>query len=187
MRDQNGRIYHEQIAFQEIALQSLRDGLPLAEYQWKKLFPASRLPPVIEKLRNSHGFRIDGNGSAESPYVMPDPLQMPALVAVTPAMQEAYYETAWWQEMRLARLECDGYTCVLCRDAEELQVHHAFYRLFAEVVSDLMTVCRAHHEMVHKQARLKFPSGMTTEQANRLGVGWEHAEWLLPQRFVLTN
>ena len=187
MRELNGRAYHEQLAFQQIALESLRSGMPLAEYQWKKSFPASRLPPIIDKLRNAHGFKIDGNGSAESPYYMADPDQMPQLVAVTPTMQDAYYETAWWQEVRLARLEFDGYTCVLCRDVEELQVHHVFYRLFAETVSHLMTVCRAHHEMMHEQSRLKFPSGMTTEQANRLGVEWEHAEWLLPQRFILAN
>jgi hypothetical protein len=186
MRDVNGRSYHEQVAFQQIALDSLRSGMPLAEYQWKKLFPGSRLPPVIEKLRNAHGFEIDGTGAADSPYVMRDRWQMPTRVAVTTTMKLAYYETDWWHQMRGARVEFDQHACVICRTADDLQVHHIKYRLFAEDLYELITLCDAHHDAIHADSRLKFPSGMTVDQANKLGVSWEFEEWLVP-KFALHN
>lgn len=186
MREVNGRAYHEQVAFQHIALDLLRSGMPLAEYQWKKSFPGSRLPPVIDKLRNAHGFQIDGAGTAETPYYMADRFQMPTRVAVTAVMQAAYYETQWWQQVREARLDFDLRACVICHDDAELQVHHIKYRLFAESVYELITLCKPHHEAIHDDSRLKFPSGMSVEHADRLGVSWEFEEWLLP-KFALHN
>lgn len=180
MPEGSGRAYHEKIVFQCNALQYLRNGSRLTDMQWKKLHPGSRLAPVIDKLRNGHGFTIEGNGSVDAPYYMPDVREFPQLVAVTDLMKDAYYETEHWAALRERRKELDGYRCVICCDPEELAVHHICYSLFEEHVNDLMTVCKYHHDKIHTSSRLKFPSGMTVPHASRLGVSWEFAEWLLP-------
>jgi len=180
MNEHDARKHHEQVAYQQQALDALRSGMPLAEYQWKRVHPTSRLPPVVDKLRNAHGFTIDGDGSADTPYTMSDCNQMPQRLAVTDPMKAAYYQTQHWHDMRRARKEFDSRRCVICSSTVELVVHHIRYQLFAEDMQDLMTVCGKHHDMIHDNSRIKFPSGMSLDEVRQLGIEWEFPEWLLP-------
>lgn len=186
MDEQSARQHHEQVDFQRDALSMLRDGFRLTDQQWRQRHPGSRLPPVIDKLRNAHGFIIDGYGSVESQYWMPDADQPPLRVAVTEPMKLAYYETEHWRRLAQRRRLHDGDRCVICHAMDELQVHHICYVLFDEHINDLMTVCRPHHEKIHQHSRIKFPSGMTPDKVAMLGISYEMAEWLLPP-FALRN
>lgn len=181
-----GRTYHEKVVFQQDALALLRTGHALTDVVWKERHPGSRIAQVVDKLRNAHGFTIEGDGSVASPYLLPDVYQLPGLVAVTDEMKAAYYESGHWRELSRLRREKDDYRCIICGSDLDLAVHHIIYELFNEHIDDLMTVCGFHHDRLHRDSRLKFPSWMTVNQADSLGVEWRHAEWLLP-KFALHN
>ena len=62
----------------------------------------------------------------------------------------AYMDSKEWQRKRSARLAIDRKQCVLCGTLNNLHVHHVTYeRLFNEKMSDLMTVCKSCHEVLH--------------------------------------
>lgn len=176
----SAREYNEGLDKQRRALAALRRA-PVTKKRWEEFFPGARLAPTIEQLRNAHGFTILGDGSIEKPYRLEDRCQTPQRVAVTDAMKEAYYLNDHWIQIRQDRLRYDGYSCLLCRSDEFLQIHHIKYVLFAEKHWHLMTVCRECHEQIHEFARLKFPSGMSAEHAIRLGFKPKWEPWLLPE------
>ena len=61
-----------------------------------------------------------------------------------------YIKTQAWEEMRQKVFRRDGYKCVICNEAKDLNVHHITYEnLGAEKVSDLVTLCRNCHENIH--------------------------------------
>lgn len=61
-----------------------------------------------------------------------------------------YLRTQAWEETRQKVFRRDGFKCVLCGEAKDLNVHHITYEnLGAEKVSDLVTLCQACHESVH--------------------------------------
>ena len=61
-----------------------------------------------------------------------------------------YLESPQWQRKRSERLAIDRKQCVLCGELNNLHVHHVTYeRLFHEKMSDLMTVCKSCHEVLH--------------------------------------
>ena len=65
---------------------------------------------------------------------------------------------------------------------DPLQVHHVEYRLFRELLFDVMTVCRPCHRRIHENSLLRFPPGMDVEHVERLGFERpEFAAWLLPR------
>jgi uncharacterized protein YlaI len=140
----------------------------------------SRLAPVIEQLRNAHGFAITGDGSIAKPYMLRDVTQRPLLARVTPDMKAAYYATPHWISARALRLEKDSHRCVLCWNVDSLRCHHVSYaNLFNEPIVDLLTLCDGCHDRVHEDCRLKFPSGVSVQYAHWLG--WKGFEtWLLP-------
>lgn len=183
-RKSNGefaRKYHERVSAQAEALQRLRCREEMTDVRWKELHPGSRLAPTIDKLRNAHGFHIDGDGKTVSPYTMKDTLQMPALVAVTHDIKEAYYASTHWADTRERRFEHDGHRCVLCRSHSIHTAHHMFYDLFNEAMPHLITVCADCHDTCHSQSKLAFPSGIRAEHAVRLGFDVKFDEWLLPE------
>jgi hypothetical protein len=175
------RVFHERDEAQAAVLFRLRDQTNLTKMQYeRKAKNGSRLAPIVEQLRNAHGFHIEGDGSVKSPYRMGDVRQRPTLARVTPEMKAAYYGLPHWINVRESRLERDGRMCVLCDWASELRCHHVTYEnLFAEPISDLMTVCETCHDRLHAHCRLKFPSGVSVQYAS--WIGWKGFEpWLMP-------
>lgn len=178
---EDARQFHERDEAQANVLTALRAG----DAMTKKAYEAtvrngSRLAPVIEQLRNAHGFAISGNGSLKKPYRLDDVRQRPTLARVTPEMKSAYYSLDHWRRMKSQRAARDSNRCVVCHLSEDLRCHHLSYaNLFNEPLVDLLTLCDACHERVHQDGRLKFPSGVSVKYAH--WIGWRSFEtWLLP-------
>ena len=181
------RTFHE--AKGRIALFLLRrspDGLTKHDYERHIVKGGTRLAPAIDMLRNAHGFNISGDGSKgpkdgdPRPYKLEDRRQRPTLVAVEDKHKIAYWETDHWKTLKAKRKELDYGACVSCRSTENLQCHHIRYNLFAENITELLTVCEEHHEIMHSSARLAFPSGMLPEHVRRMGLEPEYQWWLSP-------
>ena len=175
------RFFNERDEAQASVLQELRggDGINKKNYE-DGVANGSRLAPVIEQLRNAHGFLISGDGSIRKPYRLDDVQQMPSLARVTLEMKAAYYHLPHWIKAKQDRSLMDGHQCVLCRCGDELRCHHVCYeKLFGEPLVDLLTLCQGCHERVHNHCGLKFPSGVSVQYAHWLG--WKGFEtWLLP-------
>lgn len=61
-----------------------------------------------------------------------------------------YIKTQAWEETRQKVFRRDGFKCVICNEAKNLNVHHITYEnLGAEKVSDLVTLCQGCHENIH--------------------------------------
>lgn len=175
----SARAYHERdAAVKEVIVTLRRRDLPKYEFERRHL--GSRLAPTIDILRNAWGFQIDGDGSKENPYRLRNRTMGPTRVRVTPGLKSAYYDSDHWKETRELRLCRDNYCCIQCNNPDDLQVHHLRYRLFEEQLDELQTLCRFHHEMVHENSRLSFPSGMAIDKARMLGAGVDIPEWLWP-------
>lgn len=174
----DARRFHESEAQQREVLEHLRAGESIAKHLWED--GGKRLAPAIEQLRNAHGFTIAGSGTSKNPYRMEDIRQRPTKAHATDEMKAAYYTLPHWYQLRADRLSMDSFRCVCCHSGDELQCHHLTYdRLFAELITDLLTLCRECHEQAHKSSRLKFPSGVGVAHAAQ--IGWKgFAAWLLP-------
>lgn len=62
-----------------------------------------------------------------------------------------YLKSTMWKGTRERILERDGYQCVFCGSAKNLQVHHVTYKNIPfEEDDDLMTVCESCHRKLHK-------------------------------------
>ena len=168
----------ESLAEMKKVLRRLRTGVPLEKMEYD--ISGGRVAAIVHVLRDSYGFVFDGHGTKSNPYVMRDPLQVPALAGVTDEMKAAYYCLPHWAERRAARFVHDGWSCVLCGTGDDLQCHHVTYeRLFEESLQDLMTVCGLCHETIHRACKLKFPGGISSQYACQ--IGWKGPEeWLLP-------
>ena len=79
---------------------------------------------------------------------------------------EAYITSESWKSLREARLRKDKRKCQACGTTENLHVHHVTYDRFTkEHLSDLVTVCKQCHSLIHRQARLKkLPLDLATKQ-----------------------
>jgi len=174
----SARKFHESEAQQREVLAHLRAGESIAKFEWED--GGKRLAPAVEQLRNAYGFVISGCGTSKKPYRMDDVRQRPSKAHVTDEMKAAYYCLPHWQSARADRLSMDSFRCVCCHSADLLQCHHLTYkRLFAERITDLLTLCSDCHRSVHKSCRLKFPSGVQVTYAAQLG--WRTFDaWLLP-------
>ena len=61
-----------------------------------------------------------------------------------------YLHSELWKNIRRKRIERDGFQCVMCGSAKNLNVHHITYDcLYREDVTDLVTVCKKCHEKLH--------------------------------------
>lgn len=175
------RQFHTRDEAQAAVLVMLRGGALLTKREYERAVgDGSRLAPIVEQLRNAHGFSIKGHGTLDKPYELEDKLQLPTLARVTPDMQRAYYETDHWLETREKRFELDGYKCRVSFSEEDLRCHHLSYaNLFREPMTDLLTVCEQIHDKIHRSCRLKFPSGLVPHLAELIGWGG-FERWLLP-------
>ena len=65
---------------------------------------------------------------------------------------DEYLESPHWKTVRTKRIERDGFRCVRCGTAKNLQVHHLSYDNFGQedIEHDLVTLCRKCHEDVHR-------------------------------------
>ncbi len=62
-----------------------------------------------------------------------------------------YLESDEWKKKRHARLALGKFKCAVCGAKSELQVHHLTYaRIFQEDMTDLLPLCRPHHELAEK-------------------------------------
>jgi len=63
-----------------------------------------------------------------------------------------YLESDAWQNIRKKILNRDNNKCVVCGTSSNLDIHHITYeRVGNEDVDDLVTVCRKHHNEIHKK------------------------------------
>ena len=53
-----------------------------------------------------------------------------------------------WHYRRLKVLKRDGFACILCKDQNDIQVHHK-KGLKSWAVKDLVTLCHRHHQQIH--------------------------------------
>ena len=180
METVDARAFNEQVPHQQDALHLMRLGVPISNVMWVRRHPGARAAATILMLRRAHGFDVSGNGSVDNPYKLDDCHQWPTKVETTDALASGYYETEHWKETRQRRMEDDLFACVLCNSTDELCVHHILYELFAERLSDLMTVCEICHERIHRHSRLRFPAGMSVEHADMIGVPYSFEQWLIP-------
>jgi hypothetical protein len=179
--NKQARAFHERDETQASVLATLRAGDRLTKKDYEAAEQnGSRLAPVIEQLRNAHGFKISGHGTVKKPYYMQDLAQSPSLARVTPEMKVSYYRLPHWLRAKACREAMDYHRCVLCHALSELRCHHVSYaNLFNEPHVDLLTLCDRCHGRVHENCGLKFPSGVSIQYAHWLGwKGFE--EWLLP-------
>lgn len=181
MHFSTAREFNESVTKQSEILQLLRTQ-PVTKLHYEQTVrrDGGRLAPIIEKLRNAHGFKIEGTGKKKEPYYMVNRYQSPTMAEVDGNMKRLYYETRHWSTTRSERYSIDDYSCVLCFSKENLQCHHVTYEnLFDENMSDLMTVCKDCHEVITVNCKMKFPSGINPEQART--IGWKGFDsWLLP-------
>lgn len=65
-----------------------------------------------------------------------------------------YYQTAHWKRTSRKRKELDNYTCQKCGAKSNLHTHHKNYnRLYAERMSDLVTLCADCHRKLHDKGK----------------------------------
>lgn len=64
--------------------------------------------------------------------------------------REVYLKSVHWKQLRLNTLQSQGRICCKCGSMKRLQVHHLTYaRLWKELPTDLIVVCRSCHEKLH--------------------------------------
>lgn len=73
---------------------------------------------------------------------------------------DAYMNSPEWQQKRIARLNIDGFRCVMCgakgSKTEPLQIHHlcSYRKLGSEnVYVDLVSLCPTCHKAVHRMMK----------------------------------
>ena len=70
----------------------------------------------------------------------------------TKASYQDYLQTDHWKRTREAALKRAGHKCQVCGRRSDLQVHHNDYsRLGGELPTDLVVLCKEHHELFHYQ------------------------------------
>jgi len=65
---------------------------------------------------------------------------------------QQYLKSDHWKHLRYSVLKRDGFKCVKCGSACELQAHHVIYRrrFVDSLEQDLISVCKSCHESIHK-------------------------------------
>jgi hypothetical protein len=67
-----------------------------------------------------------------------------------------YLASPEWFVVRRIALAAAGGRCQVCNGVEQLNVHHRSYeRLGAELLADVIVLCRACHELFHTGGRLR--------------------------------
>lgn len=61
-----------------------------------------------------------------------------------------YMRSKEWLQLRQERMEQDNFKCTRCGCSDDLRVHHLNYkRIYKERLSDLITLCKKCHSVVH--------------------------------------
>lgn len=61
-----------------------------------------------------------------------------------------YINSEMWQQAREYALKRDGYKCVKCGSAKNVQVHHLVYKNIPyEKPGDIVTICKECHKKIH--------------------------------------
>ena len=63
-----------------------------------------------------------------------------------------YLKSAKWKKKRIQALDYHGAACACCGSTNLVQVHHISYQNYPgnEKMTDLIPLCRHHHQLVHK-------------------------------------
>lgn len=74
---------------------------------------------------------------------------------VQPRYGRAYLRSAWWRQLReaYAAEPRAPHCCAVCAQPRYEHHHRSYERLGAESVSDLIALCHAHHEALHRAHR----------------------------------
>lgn len=79
-----------------------------------------------------------------------------------------YLKSEEWHRIRERVLERDGWSCRITGNTKQLQVHHLTYRnVGREQESELITLCREAHEIIHNQSHpmhLAYKAKMPSSQ-----------------------
>lgn len=131
-----------------------------AEFDWARMrreeddyFAArSDPPPTMEAALKSVAMRAAREGQLES--------SAQALIDDLCALPyEVYLQTVHWQEVRERCLDRDDHRCRRCASRRNLNVHHLTYeRRGQERAIDVITLCRACHELAHGNVPGTFPA-----------------------------
>lgn len=89
-----------------------------------------------------------------------------------------YLKSDHWKQLRLKKLAKNP-NCEKCNKSGRVDVHHKEYRnLYDVTIDDLQTLCREHHDEIHKETgiprkhkrRRKFPRKWKTSFNRERGV-----------------
>lgn len=65
-----------------------------------------------------------------------------------------YLQSTHWRQLSRRKKQESNYTCEICHHKGEIHVHHKTYeRLGRELLSDLMSLCKYCHKIIHKKVR----------------------------------
>ena len=92
-----------------------------------------------------HPYLVD-NPEPETPLAFKGP--NPAIYRTTRGGDNNRTFPEDWHYRRLKVLKRDGFACTVCKDQNDLQVHHK-KGLKSWAVKDLITLCRKHHQAAH--------------------------------------
>lgn len=69
-----------------------------------------------------------------------------------------YIKSKTWQIKRTERLKIDNFTCQICGNKRNLNVHHLTYKNFKNenIYSDLITLCGKCHQKIEEE-KIKLP------------------------------
>jgi len=71
---------------------------------------------------------------------------------------QEYLQSPHWQETRKRALERAGNHCSVCRNTQNLNVHHNNYdRIGKELDTDLIVLCEKCHTLFYKEGKLSSP------------------------------
>ena len=102
---------------------------------------------VIESCTDTDFIELVNNAVDITPLA---PIKPPKIPAVLYEQYRQYTASNKWKIKRDNRMALDNHECALCFTTSHLQVHHITYdRIFNEKMSDLLTVCKSCHEIIH--------------------------------------
>ena len=112
--------------------------------------------PSPKEIKRSR-YYAKGRAGFDHPYLVEDP--EPNTPEAFKGPEPAIYLTVRgldgnreipedWHTRRLKVLKRDGFACTVCKDQNDIQVHHK-KGLKSWAVKDLETLCRRHHHVVH--------------------------------------
>jgi 5-methylcytosine-specific restriction endonuclease McrA len=77
-----------------------------------------------------------------------------------------YLQTEHWQQLRVDARRKYDHKCAICLSVKPLEVHHFRYRSnwFTCTVPDLVVLCEACHEMVHREKSDRLSAAQLREK-----------------------